>query len=66
MRSKLPNTVLAKIWRLADYDRDGFLTDEEFALAMHLVNIRQEGFPLPDELPDHLVPPSQRGRKIVC
>jgi len=62
MRSKLPNTVLAKIWRLADYDRDGYLTEEEFALSMHLINIRLEGYPLPDELPDHLVPPSQRSK----
>ena len=62
MRSKLPNTVLAKIWRLADYDRDGLLTEEEFALVMHLINIRLEGYPLPDELPEHLVPPTQRSK----
>lgn len=60
LTSKLPNTALAKIWRLADYDKDGALTDEEFALAMHLINIRKSGKDLPDHLPDHLIPPSQR------
>uniref|UniRef100_H2Y410 Uncharacterized protein n=1 Tax=Ciona savignyi TaxID=51511 RepID=H2Y410_CIOSA len=60
VKSKLPHTALAKVWRLADHDRDGQLTEEEFALSMHLINIRLEGFELPDELPEHLVPPSQR------
>lgn len=60
VRSKLPNTALAKVWRLADYDKDGQLTEEEFALAMHLINVRLEGHALPDDLPDHLIPPSQR------
>merc|ERR1719513_339414 len=42
VKSKLPNTALAKIWRLADHDGDGMLTDEEFALAMHLIDLRAE------------------------
>uniref|UniRef100_H2Y411 Uncharacterized protein n=1 Tax=Ciona savignyi TaxID=51511 RepID=H2Y411_CIOSA len=62
VKSKLPHTALAKVWRLADHDRDGQLTEEEFALSMHLINIRLEGFELPDELPEHLVPPSQRSK----
>jgi len=60
VKSKLPNTALAKIWRLADYDKDGALTDEEFALACHLVRIKQDKKELPNTLPDHLIPPSQR------
>jgi len=60
IKSKLPNTALAKVWRLADHDQDGYLTDEEFALAMHLINLRAEGHALPDTLPKHLIPPSQR------
>ncbi|XP_076815595.1 EH domain-containing protein 3-like isoform X2 [Clavelina lepadiformis] len=60
VKSKLPNTALAKVWRLADHDKDGMLTEEEFALAMHLINVRLEGHSLPDDLPVHLVPPSQR------
>ncbi|KAJ8333343.1 hypothetical protein SKAU_G00422390 [Synaphobranchus kaupii] len=60
MNSRLPNTVLGKIWKLADCDHDGMLDDEEFALAQHLIKIKLEGFELPSELPDHLVPPSHR------
>jgi len=60
VKSKLPNTELAKIWRLADHDHDGRLCDEEFALMMHLIDIRSQGHELPDKLPKHLVPPSQR------
>jgi len=61
LKSKLPNTALAKVWRLADHDKDGYLTDEEFALALHLISLRAEGHALPDELPQHLIPPTQRG-----
>ncbi|XP_039641928.1 EH domain-containing protein 4 [Perca fluviatilis] len=60
MNSRLPNTVLGKIWKLADCDKDGMLDDEEFALAQHLIKIKLEGYELPAELPEHLVPPSHR------
>ncbi|XP_060108678.1 EH domain-containing protein 1 isoform X1 [Heteronotia binoei] len=60
VKSKLPNTVLGKIWKLADVDRDGLLDDEEFALANHLIKVKLEGHELPAELPTHLVPPSKR------
>uniref|UniRef100_A0A8C6MDI1 EH-domain containing 4 n=1 Tax=Nothobranchius furzeri TaxID=105023 RepID=A0A8C6MDI1_NOTFU len=60
MNSRLPNTVLGKIWKLADCDHDGMLDDEEFALAQHLIKIKLEGYELPVELPDHLIPPSHR------
>ncbi|RVE57642.1 hypothetical protein OJAV_G00218340 [Oryzias javanicus] len=60
MNSRLPNTVLGKIWKLADCDQDGMLDDEEFALAQHLIKVKLEGYELPGELPDHLVPPSHR------
>lgn len=60
VKSKLPNTVLGKIWKLADVDKDGFLDDEEFALANHLIKVKLEGHELPADLPDHLVPPSKR------
>jgi Cytoskeletal-regulatory complex EF hand len=33
---------------------------DEFALAMHLINIKLDGHELPTELPAHLVPPSKR------
>lgn len=60
MNSRLPSTVLGKIWKLADCDKDGMLDDEEFALAQYLIKIKLEGFELPTELPNHLVPPSHR------
>jgi len=60
VKSKLSNNVLGKIWRLADHDQDGLLDNEEFALAMHLIKVKCEGSQIPDELPVHLIPPSQR------
>ncbi|XP_043543190.1 EH domain-containing protein 3 [Chiloscyllium punctatum] len=60
VKSKLPNTVLGKIWKLADIDKDGMLDDEEFALANHLIKVKLEGHELPSEIPQHLIPPSKR------
>ncbi|KAM9187400.1 LOW QUALITY PROTEIN: EH domain-containing protein 3 [Dugong dugon] len=60
VRSKLPNSVLGRIWKLADIDRDGMLDDEEFALANHLIKVKLEGHELLNELPAHLLPPSKR------
>ena len=60
IKSRLPNPVLAKVWRLSDVDQDGALDSDEFALAMHLINIKLEGYDLPEDLPDHLVPPSKK------
>ncbi|XP_061682536.1 EH domain-containing protein 2-like isoform X2 [Syngnathoides biaculeatus] len=56
----LPNSVLAHIWRLSDIDADGMLDNEEFALAVHLIEGKLEGHWLPRELPSHLLPPSKR------
>ncbi|XP_045124398.1 EH domain-containing protein 3-like isoform X2 [Portunus trituberculatus] len=61
LKSKLPNSVLGKVWKLADVDKDGMLDADEFALAMHLINIKLDGNDLPPELPLHLMPPSKRG-----
>ncbi|XP_016985116.1 EH domain-containing protein 1 [Drosophila rhopaloa] len=60
IKSKLPNSVLSKIWKLSDVDGDGFLDADEFALALHLINVKLEGCELPTTLPEHLVPPSKR------
>lgn len=49
--SKLPNSVLGKIWKLADCDCDGMLDEEEFALAKHLIKIKLDGYELPSSLP---------------
>ncbi|KAK3925768.1 EH domain-containing protein 1 [Frankliniella fusca] len=60
VKSKLPNAVLGKIWKLSDLDKDGFLDADEFALAMHLINVKLDGHDIPTELPEHLVPPKKR------
>lgn len=64
LKSKLPNTVLGKIWKLADVDKDGLLDDDEFALANHLIKVKLEGHELPAALPEHLIPPSKRGSSL--
>jgi len=61
VKSKLPNSALAKIWKLSDVDKDGMLDSDEFALAMHLISIKLDGHDIPTDLPDHLIPPSKRG-----
>lgn len=61
VKSKLPNSVLGKVWKLSDLDKDGMLDADEFALAMHLISVKLGGHDLPAELPAHLVPPSKRG-----
>jgi len=63
VKSKLPNNVLGKIWKLSDVDKDGMLDADEFSLAMHLMNVKLDGNDLPTELPQHLIPPSKRGFK---
>lgn len=59
IKSKLPNSILSKVWKLADLDQDGMLDVDEFAVAMYLINLKLEGNELPNELPIHLIPPSK-------
>ncbi|CAH0556981.1 unnamed protein product [Brassicogethes aeneus] len=66
IKSKLPNMILSKIWRLSDVDKDGYLDKDEFALAMHLINIKLNGNEIPLELPAHLIPPKKRSRIYTC
>lgn len=64
MRAKLPEETLAHIWDLADIDKDGQLSRDEFAVAMHLVKMQRNGKEqLPAELPPALIPPSMRHRR---
>lgn len=60
VKSKLPNSVLGKVWKLADVDKDGMLDADEWALANHLMKIKLQGHDLPADLPEHLIPPSKR------
>ncbi|RWS29677.1 ralBP1-associated Eps domain-containing protein 1-like protein [Leptotrombidium deliense] len=50
-RSKLSQSVLSKIWKLSDVDKDGALSCEEFCTAMHLVVLRRNNVEIPDVLP---------------
>ncbi|KAG1119615.1 hypothetical protein G6F42_012936 [Rhizopus arrhizus] len=52
----LPNDVLADIWRLADWDNDGYLDADQFGVAMHLIKAVQLGAQLPPKLPPSLMP----------
>ncbi|ORY90598.1 hypothetical protein BCR43DRAFT_480607 [Syncephalastrum racemosum] len=63
--SKLPPSDLARIWDMADMEEKGRLTKDEFAIAMHLINARLRGMPLPRTLPKTLVPPAPLGMPHV-
>ncbi|KAI9280664.1 hypothetical protein BY458DRAFT_450834 [Sporodiniella umbellata] len=49
--SKLPESDLARIWDLADTNSTGQLTEQEFAKAMHMINMRLAGNDVPSSLP---------------
>jgi EH domain-containing protein 3/EH domain-containing protein 1 len=55
MESGLSNETLAHIWRLSDLTSDGYLDADEFAIAMHLTKIVQDGVALPEKLPPSLL-----------
>lgn len=56
----LRTSELRQVWALADNDKDGHLSSEEFAVAMYLIEQASDGVPLPKTLPKDLIPPSQR------
>lgn len=60
VKSGLPEQVLAQIWDLADLHKDGRLTQEGFAIALHLINGKLTGKEVPDTLPSSLIPPAMR------
>ena len=60
MRSKLPNSVLRRVWVLADIDQDGMLDSDEFAVAMFLIDHKLSGNDIPESLPERLIPPSKK------
>ena len=51
-RTGLPDSILDKIWELADQDEDGFLDKYEFTVACHLV---VGAIDRDDEIPDQVV-----------
>ncbi|KAE9418393.1 hypothetical protein Angca_004166 [Angiostrongylus cantonensis] len=59
LNSGLNPAILAKIWELADQDKDGQLDRIEMAVAMHLVYRALQGDPVPAVLPHSLIHPSK-------
>jgi len=59
-QSGLPKTDLEKIWTLSDPNNRGRLNLDEFAVAMHLIYRKLNGYPIPARLPPELIPPSTR------
>lgn len=59
-QSGLEKPDLELVWTLADSGNKGRLDLDEFAVAMHLIYRRLNGYPLPNSLPPELVPPSAR------
>ncbi|KAJ3125805.1 hypothetical protein HK098_008193 [Nowakowskiella sp. JEL0407] len=49
-------TLLAKIWRISDWTKDGYLDADEFVVAMWMCDVKKNGWAeIPDELPAGLV-----------
>lgn len=59
-QSGLPKVDLEKIWTLSDPGNKGKLDMDEFAVAMHLIYRKLNGYSVPNQLPPELVPPSTR------
>jgi hypothetical protein len=59
-QSGLEKDDLERIWTLSDPHNRGKLNLDEFAVAMHLIYRRLNGYPVPNKLPPELVPPSTR------
>ncbi|KAF5362975.1 hypothetical protein D9758_007128 [Tetrapyrgos nigripes] len=51
---------LLKIWNLVDFLKSGFITQDEFVVALFFLHRTLVGLPLPQTLPMILVPPSIR------
>ena len=62
VKSKLPNSVLRRVWALSDIDKDGMLDRDEFAVAMFLIDHKLKGNDIPETLPDRVIPPSKRAK----
>ncbi|KAF9113601.1 hypothetical protein BGX27_001191 [Mortierella sp. AM989] len=58
MSTGLSTQILAKVWTLADWDENGYLDENEFAVVMHLIRAVENGGEdvLPDTLPSTMIP----------
>ena len=59
-KSGLNRSDLEHIWNLCDVNNSGSLNKQEFALGMHLVYRRLNGYQLPNRLPLSLIPSSTK------
>jgi actin cytoskeleton-regulatory complex protein PAN1 len=59
-QSGLERRDLEAIWTLSDPNNRGRLDMDEFAVAMHLIYRKLNGYPVPSRLPPELIPPSTR------
>ncbi|KAK4214549.1 actin cytoskeleton-regulatory complex protein PAN1 [Rhypophila decipiens] len=59
-QSGLDKADLERVWTLADNGNKGRLDMDEFSVAMHLIYRKLNGYPVPNQLPPELVPPSTR------
>lgn len=59
-QSGLEKPDLERIWTLCDNGNKGRLDLDEFAVSMHLIYRKLNGYPIPNNLPPELVPPSTR------
>lgn len=59
-QSGLERGDLEKIWTLSDPNNKGRLNLDEFAVAMHLIYRKLNGYPVPSRLPPELIPPSTK------
>ncbi|AQZ10984.1 PAN1 (YIR006C) [Zygosaccharomyces parabailii] len=59
-KSGLNRSDLEHIWALCDTNNNGQLNKQEFALGMHLVYRKLNGFQLPSRLPLNLIPSSTK------
>jgi EH domain-containing protein 1 len=57
--SKLPVQSLRKIWELSDLDKDGQLDQNEFVVALYLIEYCKLGNSLPDKLDESWIPPGK-------
>ncbi|XP_029380055.1 epidermal growth factor receptor substrate 15-like 1 isoform X1 [Echeneis naucrates] len=61
MQSSLSQTMLAQIWGLADTKQTGKLNQEQFSLAMYLIQQKvTKGVDPPSSLTPDMIPPSER------
>lgn len=61
LQSGLPEEEMAKIWSLSDLDNDGRLTFNEFAIMLHITQLRIRNVEIPEELPESMIPTSADG-----